>query len=82
MNYLKNNFNSNQKELLVKNYLLKIMVEKLQVFQEKTDVIIDDKSYSIKTTYGNSWNHHLAYITDEKIKNKYNEKEVFYFIRF
>ncbi len=71
----KNNFNSNQKGIIGEKLFAKNNGGEVVGFLgKKTDVIIDDKSYSIKTTYGNSWNHHLAYITDEKIKNKYNEK--------
>ena len=74
----KNNFNSNQKGIIGEKLFAKNNGGEVVGFLgKKTDVIIDDKSYSIKTTYGNSWNHHLAYITDEKIKNKYNEKKKF-----
>lgn len=33
----------------------------------KEDVVLDSENYSIKTTYRNIWNNHLAYISDKSI---------------
>lgn len=35
----------------------------------KEDVILDSDKYSVKTTYRNIWNHHLAYISDREVAN-------------
>lgn len=68
----KTNLNSNAKGLIgEKIFSESIGGSVVGHLGKKTDVILNTSQFSVKTTYGTTWNNHLAYISDKDIIDIY-----------